>query len=212
MKESTAQERFTLMLQAFVFLVFFGIVSLVIIIYLTFVRAGTSTGTLEGIFLSLVPSAIISAVAWYTKSKLLSSENKKPGPNKSKRVGSFIKRYADAFHKILQSEDEELSHDENPENLNIPRNKSDDREKLDIPEDAKLDTDVPDAVMLDVQNAQPNESEDKTSTVVQNASFNTDFEQSPVDGGTVTTDKTLTSGMAITTTDLEIEVVVDSDI
>jgi len=212
MKESTTQERFTLMLQAFVFLVFFGIVSLVIIIYLTFVRAGTSTGTLEGIFLSLVPSAIISAVAWYTKSKLLSSENKKPGPNKSKRVGSFIKRYADAFHKILQSEDEELSHDENPENLNIPRNKSDDREKLDIPEDAKLDTDVPDAVMLDVQNAQPNESEDKTSTVVQNASFNTDFEQSPVDGGTVTTDKTLTSGMAITTTDLEIEVVVDSDI
>jgi len=105
-----------------------------------------------------------------------------------------------------------LSHDENPENLNIPRNKSDDREKLDIPEDAKLDTDEPHAVMLDVQNAQPNESEDKTSTVVQNASFNTDFEQSPVDGGTVTTDKTLTSGMAITTTDLEIEVVVDSDI
>jgi len=48
MKESTAQERFTLMLQAFVFLVFFCIVSLVIIIYLRFVRAGTSTGTLGG--------------------------------------------------------------------------------------------------------------------------------------------------------------------
>jgi len=216
MKESTAQERFTLMLQAFVFLVFFGIVSLVIIIYLTFVRAGTSTSTLKGIFLSLFPSAIISGVAWYTKSKLLSSENKKPGPNKSKHVGSFIKRYADAFHKILQSEDEELSHDENPENFNIPRNKSNDREKLDIPEDAKLNTDEPDAVMLDVQNAQPNESQDKTSTdefeVVQNASFNTDFEQSPEDGGTVTTDKTLTSETAITTRDLEIEVVVNSDI
>ena len=109
-----------------------------------------------------------------------------------------------------------MSHDENPENFNIPRNKSDDREKLDIPEDAKLDTDVPDAVMLDVQNAQPNESQDKTSTdefeVVQNASFNTDFEQSPEDGGTVTTDKTLTSETAITTRDLEIEVVVNSDI
>jgi len=93
----------------------------VIIIYLRFVRAGTSTGTLGGIYLSLIPSTVISGVAWYTKKRLLISESKKPKP---KHDGSFINRYAGAFHNILKGEDEELSQHEN---LNIPHGKSNDR-------------------------------------------------------------------------------------
>ena len=184
MKESTTQERFTLILQAFVFLVFFGIVSLVIIIYLSFVRAGTSTGTLGGIFVSLVPSAIISGVAWYTKKNLLNSGSKKlEKPNNSKRVGSFIKKYAGAFHKILQDEYEESPHHENPD---IPSSKSDDKVNLDTPEDAKLGADEPDTdtVVLNVQDASPNECQDKTFTEVpQTASAIIEIGQSPQSPG-----------------------------
>ena len=217
MKDSTSQERFTLILQAFVFLVFFGIVSLVIIVYLSFVRAGTSTGTLAGIFFSLVPSAIISGVAWYTKRNLLNSGSKKP-----KRVGSSITKYAGAFHKFLQGEDEELSQRESipldkrvngetrflaMENGNsVPMEevtKLVEETTLHISpavEDTKVDIAESDAVTLDrdVEDAKP--SDETCTEELQNDTSNVyiEFERSPEGSGTIVSDQELTSDLAVT--------------
>ena len=65
-----ARSKLVLIAQAFIFLVIFGIVSLVIIIYLNFVRAGANANTVGGLFFSLVPSAILGGITWAAKRHL----------------------------------------------------------------------------------------------------------------------------------------------
>ena len=65
-----ARNKLVLIAQAFIFLVIFGIVSLAIIIYLNFVRAGANANTLSGLFFSLVPSVALGGIAWVAKRHL----------------------------------------------------------------------------------------------------------------------------------------------
>ena len=187
MKESTSQKRFILILQAFVFLVFFGIVSILIIVYLRFVQAGTSTDTLVGIILSLIPSAIISGVAWYTKRKLLSngSTSKKP-----KYGGSSIKRFARAFRRILQGEDEELPQ---CENLNIPHGKSSDRERHFLSKENENSPSIEAAERLVEETTlhiNPTFEDGKPDVEdMQSNNYSIEFEQPPQDGGTIISDQ-----------------------
>ena len=65
-----AHNKVVLIAQAFIFLVIFGIVSLAIVIYLNFVRAGANANTVGGLFFSLVPSAILGGITWAAKRHL----------------------------------------------------------------------------------------------------------------------------------------------
>ena len=61
------REKLVLVAQAFVFLVIFVIVALVIILYLNFVRAGANTNTAGGLLFSLAPSVVLGGITWAAK-------------------------------------------------------------------------------------------------------------------------------------------------
>ena len=65
-----ARNKLVLIAQAFVFLVIFAVVVLVVIIYLNFVRAGANTNTVGGLFFSLVPSVVLGGITWAAKKHL----------------------------------------------------------------------------------------------------------------------------------------------
>ena len=65
-----ARSKLELIAQAFVFLVIFIIVALVVIIYLNFVRAGAQTNNVAGLFFSLVPSVALGGITWAAKRHL----------------------------------------------------------------------------------------------------------------------------------------------
>ena len=65
-----ARNKLVLIAQAFIFLVIFGIVTLIIIIYLNFVRAGADTNSAGGLIFSLVPSVALGAITWAAKKHL----------------------------------------------------------------------------------------------------------------------------------------------
>ena len=65
-----ARNKLVLIAQAFVFLVIFAIVTLIIIIYLNFVRAGADTNTAGGLIFSLVPSVVLGGITWAAKKHL----------------------------------------------------------------------------------------------------------------------------------------------
>ena len=75
-----ARNKVVLIAQAFVFLVIFVTIALVIIIYLSFVRAGADTNTAGGLFFSLIPSVALGGLTWVAKRHLfkeLEEEEKK---------------------------------------------------------------------------------------------------------------------------------------
>ena len=65
-----ARKKLVLISQAFIFLVIFGIISLIVIIYLNFVTAGADTNSAGGLFFSLVPSVALGAITWAAKKHL----------------------------------------------------------------------------------------------------------------------------------------------
>ena len=65
-----ARNKLVLIAQAFIFLVIFGIVSLAIIVYLNFVRAGANANSVTGLFFSLFPSVALGGIAWVAKRHL----------------------------------------------------------------------------------------------------------------------------------------------
>ena len=67
---SWARNKLVLIAQAFIFLVIFGIVSLAIIVYLNFVRAGANANSVTGLFFSLFPSVALGGIAWAAKRHL----------------------------------------------------------------------------------------------------------------------------------------------
>lgn len=64
------REKIVLVIQAFIFLVIFVVVSLMIILYLNFVKAGAETNSAGGLFISLIPSAILGGITWLAKKHL----------------------------------------------------------------------------------------------------------------------------------------------
>ena len=64
------REKLILVAQAFVFLVIFVIVAMIIILYLNFVRAGANTNTVGGLLISLVPSVVLGGITWAAKKHL----------------------------------------------------------------------------------------------------------------------------------------------
>ena len=65
-----ARDKLMLVAQAFIFLVIFCIVSIAIIIYLNFVRAGADVNSATGLIFSLAPSIVLGGIAWVAKKHL----------------------------------------------------------------------------------------------------------------------------------------------
>ena len=63
-------DKLILVAQAFIFLVIFVVVALVVIIYLNFVRAGANANTVSGLFFSFVPSVVLGGITWAAKKHL----------------------------------------------------------------------------------------------------------------------------------------------
>ena len=65
-----ARSKLVLIANAFIFLVILCITTLVIVIYLDFVRAGADANSAGGLFFSLVPTVILSGITWAAKRSL----------------------------------------------------------------------------------------------------------------------------------------------
>ena len=61
------RNKLVLIAQAFIFLVIFAIMALIVIIFLSFVRAGANTNSILGLIFSLAPSAALGAITWGAK-------------------------------------------------------------------------------------------------------------------------------------------------
>ena len=74
-----ARSKLALIANAFIFLVILCITTLVIVIYLDFVRAGANANSTGGLFFSLVPTVILSGITWVAKRSLFKEfEDDKP--------------------------------------------------------------------------------------------------------------------------------------
>ena len=83
---SWTREKLVLVMQAFVFLVIFVVMSLVIILYLKFVQAGADTNNVGGLFVSLVPSAILGGITWVAKKHLFKDLEKEIEAEKDQKA------------------------------------------------------------------------------------------------------------------------------
>ena len=74
-----ARSKLALIANAFIFLVILCITTLVIVIYLDFVRAGADANSAGGLFVSLIPTVILSGITWAAKRSLFKEfEDDKP--------------------------------------------------------------------------------------------------------------------------------------
>ena len=87
-----ARSKLALIVNAFIFLVILCITTLVIIIYLDFVRAGADANSVGGLFVSLVPTVILSGITWSAKRMLFKEfEEDKPAELDQEEEVSLIK-------------------------------------------------------------------------------------------------------------------------
>ena len=91
-KKIQARSKLALIANAFIFLVILCITTLVIVIYLDFVRAGADANSTGGLFFSLIPTIILSGVTWIAKRSLFKEfeEDKPAGLDEEEEV-SLIK-------------------------------------------------------------------------------------------------------------------------
>ena len=89
------REKLVLVAQAFVFLVIFVIVALVIILYLNFVRAGANTNTVGGLFFSLVPSVVLGGITWAAKKHLFKELEEEEEDDDNNGEGNGAKEASD---------------------------------------------------------------------------------------------------------------------
>ena len=88
-----ARDKLVLIAQAFIFLVIFAIVALVVILYLNFVRAGADTNTVGGLFFSLAPSVVLGGITWAAKKHLfkeLEKEENEEGKGVKSGIGEEV--------------------------------------------------------------------------------------------------------------------------
>ena len=87
-----ARSKLALIVNAFIFLVILCITTLVIVIYLDFVRAGADANSVGGLFVSLVPTVILGGITWGAKRGLFKEfEEDKPAELDQEEEVSFIK-------------------------------------------------------------------------------------------------------------------------
>ena len=87
-----ARSKLALIVNAFIFLVILCITTLVIVIYLDFVRAGADANSVGGLFVSLVPTVILSGITWGAKRMLFKEfEEDKPAELDQEEEVSLIK-------------------------------------------------------------------------------------------------------------------------
>ena len=87
-----ARSKLALIANAFIFLVILCITILVIVIYLDFVRAGADANSAGGLFVSLVPTVILSGITWGAKRSLFKEfEEDKPAELDQEEEVSLIK-------------------------------------------------------------------------------------------------------------------------
>ena len=87
-----ARSKLALIANAFIFLVILCITTLVIVIYLDFVRAGADANSVGGLFVSLVPTVILSGITWSAKRMLFKEfEEDKPAELDQEEEVSLIK-------------------------------------------------------------------------------------------------------------------------
>ena len=91
-KKIQARSKLALIANAFIFLVILCITTLVIVIYLDFVRAGADANSVGGLFVSLVPTIILSGVTWIAKRSLFKEfEEDKPADLEQDEEANLIK-------------------------------------------------------------------------------------------------------------------------
>ena len=98
-----ARDKLVLIAQAFVFLVIFAIVALVVILYLNFVRAGADTNTVGGLFFSLAPSVVLGGITWAAKKHLfkeLEEEEEEEGKGVKSDIGEEMEEVEESLLKI----------------------------------------------------------------------------------------------------------------
>ena len=64
------KNKLVLIAQAFIFLVIFAIVALIVLIFLNFVKAGANTNSVGGLFFSVFPSVVLGGLTWAAKKHL----------------------------------------------------------------------------------------------------------------------------------------------
>ena len=141
-----ARSKLALIANAFIFLVILCITTLVIVIYLDFVRAGADANSVGGLFVSLVPTVILSGITWGAKRMLFKEfeEDKPAGLDEEEEV-SLIKiggfsigsKHRKSFRRVQEGR---------KETENVSENSVEDAEtfviNIDLPN--QPDTDVPD--------------------------------------------------------------------
>ena len=91
-KKIQARSKLALIANAFIFLVILCITTLVIVIYLDFVRSGADANSTGGLFFSLIPTIILSGVTWIAKRSLFKEfEEDKPADLDQEEEMSLIK-------------------------------------------------------------------------------------------------------------------------
>ena len=128
----TSRVTFSLLLQAFAFLVFLGIIACVVVVYLRFVQAGSGTSSVTGLILSLIPTIGISAVSWFAKKQLLSEEKGEyevSNGNDDSQTG--IAKYTARFIKTIRTVKQRLTSVPNGQSaIDTESHNSNDMEKV----------------------------------------------------------------------------------
>ena len=157
-----ARSKLALIANAFIFLVILCITTLVIIIYLDFVRAGADANSAGGLFFSLIPTVILSGITWAAKRSLFKEfEDDKPvGEVDEEEEVSLIKiggfaigaKHRKSFRRVSQGKKRSESHFGNS-----IKNTGD--FVIDIDLQDQRDTDVPESQESEIQEPESQESE-----------------------------------------------------
>lgn len=93
----------TLVAQIFIFVTLLGLFALLVVVYLSFVRAGSDISSATGLIFSLVPTVLLSGATWVIKKKLFEDEEENDAtPNDKNNVpkqSSLFKKYGSSFRK-----------------------------------------------------------------------------------------------------------------
>ena len=157
-----ARKNLALIAQAVIFLVIFGIVSLIIIIYLNFVKAGADTNNVIGLFFSLLPSGALTGITWYAKKHLVQQlgEKEYSDEESTKKLIWFARILLDQL-KMPKSHSESLNgKDTNTSIASCPDNDSGTEHKETAIDQPEMITAMSNAGALTKETDQHGEEED----------------------------------------------------
>ena len=193
-KKIQARSKLALIANAFIFLVILCITTLVIVIYLDFVRAGADANSTGGLFFSLIPTIILSGVTWIAKRSLFKEfeEDKPAGLDEEEEV-SLIKiggfSIGSKHRKSFRREKQARKETETPSENSI-KNGGDfvididfvDHHDTDVPEPKTQEPEAqePDAQESEVQEPEAQEPDAQESEVQEPEAQEPDAQESEV--------------------------------